>query len=175
MLKILDNELFPYKRSYFKPFCLPAKMVAKTVIASIRSATLEVPVHHTTSLITNTAYRQPNRNKTSWMHPRSKHWHLIDYIIVRRRDRCDVRVTKAMCGADCWTDHRLILSKVNLHVQTQEAPTRENSEQATKTSKIDRQAVRQNLVQDLDTKLSQLDLGANGAEEGLGSFQGYGV
>ena len=31
-------------------------------------------------LITNTVYRLPNRNKTSWMHPRSKHWHLIDYI-----------------------------------------------------------------------------------------------
>ena len=24
--------------------------------------------------------------KTSYMHPRSHHWHLIDYIIVRRRD-----------------------------------------------------------------------------------------
>ena len=40
-------------------------------------------------------------NKTSWMHPRFKHWHLIDYVIVRRKDRQDVRVTKTMCGADC--------------------------------------------------------------------------
>ena len=41
-------------------------------------------------LITNTIFRLPNRNKTSWMHPRSKHWHLI----VRRTDRQDVRMTK---------------------------------------------------------------------------------
>ena len=62
-------------------------------------------------LITNTVFRLPNRNKTYWMHPRSKHWHLIDYVIVRRTDRQDVRVTKTMCGADCWTDHRLVVSK----------------------------------------------------------------
>ena len=43
------------------------------------------------------------------MHPRSKHWHLIDYVIVRRKDRQDVRVTKTICGADCWTDHRLVV------------------------------------------------------------------
>ena len=45
-------------------------------------------------LITNTVFRLPNRNKTSWMHPRSKHWHLIDYVIVRRTDRQDVRVNR---------------------------------------------------------------------------------
>ena len=48
-------------------------------------------------LVTNTVFRLPARNKTSWMHPRSKHWHLIDYVNVRQRDRQDVRVTKAMC------------------------------------------------------------------------------
>ena len=58
--------------------------------------------------ITNTVFRLLNENKTSWMHPRSKHWHLIDYVIVRKTDIQDVRVTKAMRGAECWTDHRLI-------------------------------------------------------------------
>ena len=38
-------------------------------------------------LITNTSFRLHMRNRTSWMHPRSKHWHLIDYVIVRRSDR----------------------------------------------------------------------------------------
>ena len=66
-------------------------------------------------LITNTVFRLPTRRKTTWMHPRSKHWHLIDYVIVRRKDRQDVRVTKTMCGADCWTDHRLVVSKQPAH------------------------------------------------------------
>jgi hypothetical protein len=34
-------------------------------------------------LITNAVFRLPNRNNTTWMHPRSKHWHMIDYVIVR--------------------------------------------------------------------------------------------
>ena len=68
-------------------------------------------------LITNTVFRLPTRRKTTWMHLRSKHWHLIDYDIVRRKDRQDVRVTKTMCGADCSTDHRLAVSKLNLHIQ----------------------------------------------------------
>lgn len=56
------------------------------------------------------------------MHPRSKHCHLIDYVIVQRRDRQDVRVTKAMCGADCWTDHSLLVSKLNIRNQSPRRP-----------------------------------------------------
>ena len=73
-------------------------------------------------LITNTVFQLPQRNRTSWMHPRSKHWHLIDYVLVRQRDRRDVRITKSMCGADCWTDHRLLVSKMNMHVQPHVRP-----------------------------------------------------
>ncbi|XP_072947721.1 uncharacterized protein [Epargyreus clarus] len=64
--------------------------------------------------VTNTFFRMPDKFKTSWMHPRSKHWHLIDYVIVRRADLKDVLVTRAMRGAEGWTDHRLIRSKVRL-------------------------------------------------------------
>ncbi len=67
--------------------------------------------------ITNTWYRLADKFKTTWMHPRSKHWHMIDYIIVRQRDIKDVLVTRSMRGAECWTDHRLIRSTMKLHIQ----------------------------------------------------------
>ena len=35
--------------------------------------------------ITNTTFQLKNKYKVSWMPPRSKHWHLIDHIIVRQR------------------------------------------------------------------------------------------
>ncbi|KAJ4935415.1 hypothetical protein JOQ06_016948, partial [Pogonophryne albipinna] len=57
---------------------------------------------------------QKAKYKTSWMHPRSKHWHLIDYVIVRRSDIRDVHITRAMRGAECWTDLRLIMAKVHM-------------------------------------------------------------
>ncbi|KAI0221821.1 hypothetical protein LSAT2_026909, partial [Lamellibrachia satsuma] len=47
-------------------------------------------------IIMNTTFRMKDKFKTSWMHPMSKYWHLIDYVITRQRDRADVLVTKAM-------------------------------------------------------------------------------
>ncbi len=68
-------------------------------------------------IITNTVFRLPAAKRTSWMHPRSKQWHLIDYVIVRQRDLRDVRITEAMRGADCWTDHNMIRSKLSLVIE----------------------------------------------------------
>jgi len=67
-------------------------------------------------VITNTIFQQANKYKTTWMHPRSKHWHLIDYVITRQRDLKDVRITRAMRGAEGWTDHRLVRCILSLSV-----------------------------------------------------------
>ena len=48
------------------------------------------------------------------MHPRSKHWHMIDFIITRKRDLQDIKVVKVMRGAECWTDHRLVKLKLKI-------------------------------------------------------------
>ena len=59
-------------------------------------------------LISNTFFRMKNIHKASWMHPRSRHWHLIDYIIYRHTDIGSVICTRAMRGAKYCTDHRLV-------------------------------------------------------------------
>ena len=46
-----------------------------------------------------------------------KHWHLIDYVIVRRRDLNEVPITRAMRGTECSSDHRLIHSTLQLTVR----------------------------------------------------------
>ena len=68
-------------------------------------------------VITNTCFKHKASHKNSWMHPRSKHWHLIDFIITRQRDLCDIRDTRAMRGANCSTDHIIIKSKTRLRVR----------------------------------------------------------
>ena len=100
-------------------------------------------------LITNTVFRLSNRNKTSWMHPRSKHWHLIDYVIVRRTDRQDVKVTKTMCGADCWTDHRLVVSKLNLRIQPARRPQGKKAPKRLDVSKLNKDSMRQDFLTDI--------------------------
>jgi hypothetical protein len=34
------------------------------------------------TVITSTVFQQRNKFKTTWMHPGSKHWHLLDYILL---------------------------------------------------------------------------------------------
>jgi len=68
-------------------------------------------------IINNTLFQQQNQFKTTWMHPRSKHWHLLDHVIVRRSERRDVHLTRAMRGAECWTDHRLVRASIQLNVR----------------------------------------------------------
>ena len=50
--------------------------------------------------ITNTLFRQKDRRKTSWRHPRSGHWHLIDFIIVLQVDQYDVHMTRSVEASD---------------------------------------------------------------------------
>lgn len=53
-------------------------------------------------VVTNTVFQQANKYKASWMHPRSKHWHLIDFVLTRQRDLRDVRLTR------CFVPHELV-------------------------------------------------------------------
>ena len=48
--------------------------------------------------ITNTLFRMADKYKTTWMHPRSKNWHLIYFIIVRQRDIRNVRDRRWVSG-----------------------------------------------------------------------------
>ncbi|BHF71785.1 hypothetical protein SprV_0401484500 [Sparganum proliferum] len=73
-------------------------------------------------ILTNTFFCLPEREKATWRHPRSRQWHLLDYFVVRRRDQRDVLVTKAIAGADAWTDHRLVISKMRIRLQPRRRP-----------------------------------------------------
>jgi hypothetical protein len=67
--------------------------------------------------ITNTIFRQSNTRKGTWMHPRSKHHHILDYAIVRQRDLRDVCSTRVMRSANCSTDHHMLRCKLRFSVK----------------------------------------------------------
>nr|VZI14470.1 unnamed protein product [Spirometra erinaceieuropaei] len=73
-------------------------------------------------ILTNTFFCLPEREKVTWRHLRSRQWHLLDYVLVRRRDQRDVLVTKAIAGADGWTDRRLVISKMRIRLQPRRRP-----------------------------------------------------
>jgi len=65
----------------------------------------------------NTMFQQKNKYKTTWMHPGSKQWHMIDYVLVRKQDIKDISSVRVMRGAECWTDHRLVRAKFRFVVK----------------------------------------------------------
>ena len=67
-------------------------------------------------VIINTIFRQSDKCKTTWKHPRSNHWHILYYIIVRAQDRTDVHMTRTLRGTDSWTDHLLVRSIMTLRL-----------------------------------------------------------
>ncbi|BHF69233.1 hypothetical protein SprV_0301227600 [Sparganum proliferum] len=67
--------------------------------------------------LTNTFFRPPKREKAAWMHPRSRQWSVLDYVLVWRQDQRDVLMIKATPGADGWTDNRLVISQMRIRLQ----------------------------------------------------------
>lgn len=68
-------------------------------------------------VITNTFFHQKKEHRATWFHPRSKHGHVIDFIISRRcdlRSFCKVRV---MRGAECGTDHMMVRAKLKIVIR----------------------------------------------------------
>ena len=84
--------------------------------------------------VTNTMFKQKDERKTTWMHPRSRHWYMIDFIITRCRDEMDIHSTRAIRGANSWTDHQMLMSKMAFrirqkhHKQGTSKPTKLNTE-----------------------------------------------
>jgi len=104
--------------------------------------------------ITNTVFRMANKYKTTWMHPRSKQWHLIDYIIVRQRDIQDVQVTRAMRGAECWTDHRLVRATLQMRIAPHHPKRAQTVRASFNISRLKEPSYLQTFQSRLDDKLS---------------------
>ena len=113
--------------------------------------------------ITNTIFQQENRHKTTWMHPGSKKWHMIDYVITRHRDINEVFLTRAMCGSTTWSDHRLVRSKLAFKVKTPQHRRRLRPKRKPDLSKLKSSAVRETLVTKLEEGYNAANLPAENA------------
>nr|XP_049577518.1 craniofacial development protein 2-like [Syngnathus scovelli] len=106
-------------------------------------------------IITNNIFRQKNKLKGSWRHPRSKQWHLIDYVIVRARDQHDVSITKAMTDSEAWTDHRLIRSTMSIRLKRKRRLQKKLSRQRLNLETLNKTAALQLFQASLGESLNQ--------------------
>ena len=62
-------------------------------------------------VIANTLYQQHKRRLYTWTSPDGQHRNQIDYIHCSQRWRCSVESAKRGPGADCGSDHELLIAK----------------------------------------------------------------
>ena len=74
---------------------------------------LELCTYHNLC-IANSFFKTKPQHKVSWRHPRSKHWHQLDLVLVRRTAIKNVLLTRSYHSADCDTDHSLVCCKIKL-------------------------------------------------------------
>ena len=64
--------------------------------------------------VANSFFKTKPQHKVSWRHPRSKHWHQLDLVLVRRSILNSVKIVRSYHSADCDTDHLLVCCKIKL-------------------------------------------------------------
>ena len=105
--------------------------------------------------VPNTMFKQKDERKTTWMHPRLKHWHMIDFIITRCRDKMDIHSTRVMRGANCWTDHQMLRSKVTFRIRQKHNRQGTNKPTKLNTAKLSTISHRESFEQEMDNALAQ--------------------
>ena len=65
-------------------------------------------------VIANTLFQQHKRRLYTWTLPDGQHRNQIDYIPCSQRWRSFIKSTKTRSGADCGSDHELLIAKFRL-------------------------------------------------------------
>ena len=68
-------------------------------------------------VIANTLFQQHKRRLYTWTSPDGQHWNQIDSILCSQRWRSSIQSTKARPGADCGSDHELLITKFRLKLK----------------------------------------------------------
>ena len=110
-------------------------------------------------------FKQKDKRKTTWMHPRFKHRHMIDFIITRCRDKMNIHTIRAMRGANCWTDHQMLRSKVVFRIRKKH--NRQGTSKPTKlnTAKLSTTSHRESFEQEMGSALAQWEEKENSTQD----------
>ena len=64
--------------------------------------------------IMNTWFEQPKRRVYKWTSPDRKHSNQIDYILINKRWKSTINDVIMKPGADCGTDHELLVASLKI-------------------------------------------------------------
>ena len=77
---------------------------------------LTVFYQENTLVIANTLFQQHKRRLYTWTSPDGQYQNQIDYILCNQRWRSSIQSAKTRPGADCSSDHELLVAKFRLRI-----------------------------------------------------------
>ena len=77
-----------------------------------------------TLVTANTLFQQHKRRLYTWTSPDGRHQNQIDCILCSQRWRSSIQSAKTRLGADCGSDHELLIAKYRLKLKKVEKTTR---------------------------------------------------
>ena len=80
-------------------------------------------------------------------------------------------MTKSVCGAECWTDHRLIVSKLNLQIPPRRRPQGQKIVKRVNVSKLQNDTIAKEFSSDLEDKMLSLTNDKSSIEEQWTAFR----
>ena len=75
-------------------------------------------------VIANTLFQQHKRRLYTWTLPDGQHQNQTDYILCSQRRRSSIQSTKTRPGADCGSDHELLVANFRLKLKEAGKTTR---------------------------------------------------
>ena len=68
-------------------------------------------------VIANTLFQQHKRRLYTWTSPDGQHQNQIDYILCSQRWRSSIQSARTRLGADCGSDHELLIARFRLKLK----------------------------------------------------------
>ena len=73
-------------------------------------------------VIANTLFQQHKRRLYVWTSAEGQYWNQVDYILCSQRWRSSIQSAKTWPGADCHSDHELLIAKFRLKLKKEGKP-----------------------------------------------------
>ena len=108
-------------------------------------------------VIANTCFQQPKRRLYTWTSPNGQHRNQIDYILCNRRWKSSITSVKTRPGADCGTDHELLLANFKIKLK--------RYNKVSKTTKLNVQNIPHSYNVEIKNRFAELELIGREPEE----------
>ena len=75
-------------------------------------------------VVTNTTFKQHKRRLYTWTSPNGVYRNQIDYILVKKRWRNSILCAKTRPGADCGSDHEMLIADIRVKLKKVKTPAK---------------------------------------------------